>query len=210
MKKIILFDFDGVIADSFQSALEVQQMICPHVTSLEYKKRFDGNIHEWKDEGVIHTSECRFDIDFNVEYGSRMKNNVTIVPHIEDVLISLHKKYVLVVVSSTISGSIKDFLVSHDLAHYFEWIMGSDIHTSKVEKIKIIFEKYNTTSGECVFITDTLGDMREAEVMNVGAIGVMWGFQDEVTLESGNPFCIVNKPQDLPAAIDDYFEKIAL
>jgi phosphoglycolate phosphatase-like HAD superfamily hydrolase len=85
--------------------------------------------------------------------------------------------------------------------------MGNDVHKSKVEKIKMVFQKYGICNNDCVFITDTLGDMREATKMNVGSIGVTWGFNKPNVLKLGNPFCITERPSDLPLAIFEYFNK---
>lgn len=45
-KPFILFDFDGVIADSFKLSFEIAKMICPHITEDIYQKRFEGNIND--------------------------------------------------------------------------------------------------------------------------------------------------------------------
>ena len=47
-KNYVLFDFDGVIVDSFLHAFEVNKMIYPHLTEKEYRMRFEGNINDWK------------------------------------------------------------------------------------------------------------------------------------------------------------------
>ena len=205
-KKFILFDFDGVIADSFRPAFEIQKMICPHLTEDIYRKRFEGNINDWEEPINVHTEECRHDIDFFTEYIPRMKKEVQIVPGMKDVVIELEKNYILIVISSTITSPIKEFLEGHDLANHFAQIMGNDVHTSKVEKMKIVFEKYNVEATDCVFITDTLGDMHEAEKMGVGAIGITWGFHALETLLRGKPFRLVEKPNDLLTAAVDYFK----
>ena len=206
-KPFILFDFDGVITDSFQTAFEVQKMICPHITEDIYRKLFEGNINDsWSSVG-IHTNECRHDIDFFAEYIPRMKNEAQIVPGMRDVIMELEKNYTLIVISSTISSPIREFLEEHDLASHFTQIMGNDIHKSKVEKIKMVFEKYGIEAKDCVFITDTLGDMKEAAQMEVGAIGTMWGFHKTEALLRGNPFCLVDEPAKLPVAISNYFKK---
>ncbi|MAG12942.1 hypothetical protein CL630_03995 [bacterium] len=205
MKNYILFDFDGVIADSFHPAFETQKMVCPHLSEENYRKRFEGNINDWEDPINVHTEDCRHDIDFFEEYIPRMKDEVQIVPRMREVIIELEKEYTLVVISSTITSPIQEFLSSHELDSHFAWIMGNDVHQSKVEKIKMVFEKYNITSKDCVFITDTLGDMREAEKMSVGTIGVTWGFHVPETLKQGNPFRLVDSPKTLPMAVSDYF-----
>ena len=206
MKKIILFDFDGVIADSFRTAFEIQKIICPHLTEGIYRKRFEGNINDWEEPINVHTEECRHDIDFFTEYSPRMKNEVQIVPEMKDIIIELGRNYTLIIISSTITSPIQEFLERHDLANHFVQIMGNDVHKSKIEKIKMVFKKYGAEANDCVFITDTLGDMHEAEKMGVGAIGITWGFHVQGTLQRGKPFQIVQKPNDLLSAVADYFK----
>lgn len=205
-KKFILFDFDGVIADSFRPAFEINKMICPHLTEDIYRKRFEGNINDWEEPINVHTEECRHDIDFFTEYIPRMKNEVQIVPGIKEVIIGLEKTYTLIVISSTITSPIQEFLLGHGLTYHFSQIMGNDVHKSKVEKIKMVFEQYGAEAKDCVFITDTLGDMREAEKTGVGVIGITWGFHMSETLQREKPFRLVNKPNDLLAAVADYFK----
>lgn len=205
-KKFILFDFDGVIADSFKPAFEVQKLVCPHVTEDIYRKRFEGNINDWEEPINVHTDECRHDIDFFTEYIPRMKKEAKLVPGIKDIITQLEKSYKMVVISSTITSPIKEFLDEHDLADHFTEIMGNDVHKSKVEKIKMVFEKYALEAKDCVFITDTLGDMREAEKMKVGAIGITWGFHAPDTLLKGKPFRLVDKPKDILTSVEDYFK----
>ncbi|MEK9154423.1 MAG: HAD hydrolase-like protein, partial [Patescibacteria group bacterium] len=84
-------------------------------------------------------------------------------------------------------------------------VMGADVHTSKSKKIEMVFKKYGITARKCVFITDTLGDMREAKSVGVGAIGVSWGFHARETLLQGEPFRIVAQPAEISPAISAYF-----
>jgi len=206
MKKLILFDFDGVIADSFWPSFEIQKKICPHITDEIYRKRFEGNINDWKKPINVHTKECRHDIDFFAKYIPIMKNEVQIVPKMKDIIIELEKNYTLIVISSTITSPIQEFLERYNLDNHFTQIMGNDVHKSKVEKIKMVFEKYNVEAKNCVFITDTLGDMHEAEKMNVAVIGITWGFHTAETLQRGKLFRLVKKPDDLLTTVKDYFE----
>ena len=207
-KKFILFDFDGVIADSFRPAFEIQKMICPHLTEDMYRKRFEGNINDWEEPISVHTEECRHDIDFFTEYIPRMKKEVQIMPEMKSVIIDLEKNFNLVVISSTITSPIQEFLEGRDLANHFVQIMGNDVHKSKVEKIKMVFERYDVKAQDCVFITDTLGDMREAEKMDIGSIGITWGFHMPETLLRGKPFRLVEKPKELLTAVSDYFNAL--
>ena len=117
----------------------------------------------------------------------------------------LKKRYTLVIISSTINSPIRAYLEKYNLAQYFDKIFGSDVHKSKIEKIKMVFEKYSVQSENCIFITDTLGDMREAEATGVRAIGVTWGYHLLETLQRGKPVAIVDKPEDIISAVNEYF-----
>lgn len=203
----ILFDFDGVIVDSFATAFEVKKMICPNATEADYKKGFEGNINDWQKADTKHDEKCRHDIDFFAEYIPRIKERVLTIPGIEKVIKELAKSYTLIVISSTLTAPIQGLLEKYNLAPFFVEVMGNDVHTSKVEKMKMVFSKYNIDSNKCVFITDTLGDMREAKHVKMGSIGVTWGFHDRETLIRGEPFKIVEKPEDLVTTVSEYFKK---
>ncbi len=203
----LLIDFDGVIAQSFDAAFSVNQMLCPGILKADYLKRFEGNINDWKKVPEGHSIACRHDIDFMEVYVPKMKNEVALFPGIAEVLRSLSSLYTLIVVSSTITSPIKEFLSTHSLLNYFTEVMGNDIHKSKIEKMKMVFVKYKTDAAHCVFITDTLGDLREASHVGVRALAVTWGFHDAATLAMGNPFCVINTSQELAFGITDCFAK---
>jgi phosphoglycolate phosphatase-like HAD superfamily hydrolase len=53
-KKIIFFDFDGVIADSFDASIEAFKTINPKITADEWRQLFNNNFYEtfnnWKND----------------------------------------------------------------------------------------------------------------------------------------------------------------
>jgi len=179
-------------------------MICPHITESDYKRRFEGNINDWQEP--THTKECRNDIDFFAEYAPRMEAEVNVIPGMPEIIKQFAQSYMLIIISSTITAPIQQFIKKHNLAMYFTEVMGNDIHASKAEKIKMVFSKYGTDSAKCLFITDTLGDIKEATGVGVAAIGVTWGFQDKKTLLKGNPLFIAEKPEELPSIVSNYFQ----
>lgn len=207
-KKIVLFDFDGVIIDSFEGAFKVEKIFEPALTREWMRKRFDGNINDslFNEQGRVPTED-----EDNEFYGAYVPvmMKCKIFPGMPDVMKSLSENYPLIIVSSTITSPIREYMEEHRVAGYFKEIMGNDVHKSKVEKIKMVFDKYGAGPDGCVFITDTLGDIREAEKTGVKSIAVTWGFHDRETLARGNPIVLVNKPEELPIEIEKYFETIA-
>lgn len=205
-KPFVIFDFDGVIVDSFAPAFRVNKYICPNITEDDYRRGFEGNINDWKMPTNFHSDKCRHDVDFFTTYNPSMKTELQIVPGIDEVINQLGAKYTMTIISSSLSEPIREFLEKNNLAKNFVQILGNDVHTSKVTKMEMVFKDYEIEPKDCVFITDTLGDMREAEKVRVNTIGVTWGFHTLETLLKGNYFQLVHAPAELVPTVALFFE----
>ncbi len=205
-KQFILFDFDGVIADTLDLAYEIELNLCPQLKQEEFSLRFNGNINDWEDPINYHSDDCDHNaIDFWSELIPRMLTETQIFPGMQNVIAQLEQHYTLIIISSSITSPIQQFLEKHTFGSHFDWVMGNDLHKSKVEKIKMVFDKYDITAEQCIFITDTVGDMKEANKMDVPAIAVTWGFQSREMLEKGPYTRIVDQPSDILKAVAERF-----
>src|SRR3989344_1361064 len=103
MKNFILFDFDGVIVDSFCIAFETRKLLCPDITENQCRRCFEGNVNDWESSFNIHTDACQHNaVEFDPLYKKRLKTEARIVPGIEAEIAKLEKEYRLLVVSSSI------------------------------------------------------------------------------------------------------------
>jgi len=185
-EKIIIFDFDGVIVDSFDVAFEVNKLARPTITRERYQAKFNGNI-----ANATHEDEKTREIDFFYEYGERFKK-LDIDQDIKDSLIKLSKEHKLFIVSSTTNPIIEEYLTRHGLLELFTEILGFDIETSKVKKFHMIFDKYNISPDKTIFLTDTSGDIDEARESKINFIvGILGGYQNEENLKNAKPNAIV-------------------
>jgi len=82
--------------------------------------------------------------------------------------------------------------LDHHKLSCFTEVLGVDFHKSKVEKFKYLFQKYDLKPEEILFVTDTLGDILEANKVHVRTIAVDFGFHDRERLEKGKPFKIIS------------------
>lgn len=207
----VLIDFDGVLADSFAIASALARRVCRKNTPDIYRSAFEGNIYDTfdrkraEDEG--HGEDCDHDLDWWGEYEKSFAG-VNPFEGTNDVVKRLAEGHTLIIVTSGHRRFIDPFLEKNGIADKFADVLDVDVHTHKTKKIEMIFEKYGTDARHCVFITDTLGDVREASHHSMGAIACSWGFHPKETLEKGVPFRIVDKPVELPDAVDDYFTKL--
>jgi len=202
--KLILFDFDGVLANTEEMAYQIHKVKNKNLTWKDFQDLAAGNFHDLYDKAV---KEGRH-IDADDFYGEYKKGLETINIHdtLHDLISSLVKNYKLIIISSTNGSYIKSFLVKEKLEHCFSDILGADVHRSKVSKIKTTLEKYDSLPQEAVFITDTTGDIAEARECSVQSIGVTWGLHDREFLSREKPFALIDTPGELGQKIEEFFK----
>lgn len=199
-EKIIIFDFDGVIVDSFHVALEVNQIARPTLTKERYQAMFNTNISDAK-----HTDPEVTEIDFFTEYGKRFKT-LGIETEVKESIIQLSKQFPLFIISSTINSIISEYLTRHDIRNCFEDILGYDVEKSKVKKFNMLFENNGYMPENSAFITDTAGDVREARESKINFIvGILGGYQNEQVLQAGKPDAIVQNMSDFFTLVQEQF-----
>jgi phosphoglycolate phosphatase len=191
--KIIIFDFDGVIADSFDIALEISQMSKPTLTKKRYRQAFNGNITK-----AIYEDRVIKEVDFEKEYDKKFET-LLLADNIKTAIQNLSKDFKLFIVSSTINKTIEKYLLRHGIIKCFTEILGSDVEASKVKKFKMIFDKYLSDPTDSIFITDSSGDIKEAKEAKIGYIvGILGGYQTKKSLENA-------KPDKIAKDFDDFF-----
>ena len=202
----VLFDCDGVIVDSFQYTIKIAQQICPALTHEGFRTWFEGNINRGYEENMPgHGPDCRHDLDFFQLYLPFFQTEVRIFEGMETAIRKLFLKHQLVIISSMATDPIKEFLRKAGLLPQFISVLGNDIHESKVHKINLARRKHGIGPDDCVFVTDTSGDVVEAKEAGVDSIAVSWGYHDLPRLMSVDTFRIVDDPSQLPDAVDEYF-----
>ncbi len=203
---MVLFDFDGVIADSFGAAFKTNKELQENFTEDEYRGMFSGNINEaFRRREKENKTQSREGEYFELYYPRLIAS--PIFPGIAEIIKLFSEHYALAIISSTISSQISEYLTRYGIAGYFPDILGNDVHPSKKEKIKMILDKHGTTPGNAVFITDTLGDAHEAEAAGVKAIGVTWGYQKKESLTPEKFLFIAETPGELAKAVISYLSR---
>lgn len=195
MNNLVAFDFDGVIADTLHAAYSTWLAAGATFSHAEYVQLFEGNINDAAQPA---------NIDFHAAYEPKV-DTLKIFPGIDKAITSLAGNYTLTIVSSTITRYIETVLAKHNLSEYFATILGNDVATSKITKFNMILKEYEIPPSQCVMITDTLGDLREAHSAKLLTLAVTWGFHDRETLVRGNPAALVESPAELITTVPAIF-----
>ncbi len=179
----IIFDFDGVIADTFDMNWALCQSHDPIATPEDFLAHHDGNVYA---EPRLHIKHDQFTDDYrNSLTPGHLKNSI-------EPLKRLGANYALYIVSSTSEAVIKEVLGAAGLSSLIIRVMGFETHRSKVEKFKMLMTEYGVTTDNSIFITDTLGDVKEAHHVGIQTIAETFGFHTRERLAQGEPYIIVD------------------
>jgi len=184
--KAVIFDFDGVIHNTFENLYGIYSSINENSSREEYRRLFEGNVFDNLAESDEENK--RFKDGMNLLYPK-----LIIDENIKNYLLNLKNNHRLFIISSCTEGNLHIYFRNNDLPDLFEDILAEETHKSKVEKFKILFERHNLVRDDCVFITDTLGDIREANKVGVKTIAVDFGFHSREKLLEGSPYKIISK-----------------
>jgi phosphoglycolate phosphatase-like HAD superfamily hydrolase len=210
--KAAIFDFDGVLVGTREENYKCHQEKYDGLTPEIHMDLFDGNVHEIRN-GLLKTDVLKEKTDEHIHsiLNKQILKTNTLSGDASTMLEKLKGQGLLLFIVSSNSGeSIKNFLQKSSDLKWFDEILGHQISSGKKERIQFVFEKYDLESHECVFITDTVGDMRIANKLGVPTIGVNFGIHSKERLEVHNPHTVVSNFNDLYSAISKLNKKFAI
>ncbi len=190
--KAVIFDFDGVVHNTFKLACDIHNDIEPEFCEEKFRSYFDGNIFQVIDKKSNDEIQNKYK-----QLESEAFKNLKIDQDIRTEIEKLSKKYDLYIISSNTIINLETYFENNNFTGIFKEIMGAETHKSKVKKFKILFQKYGLNENSCIFVTDTLGDILEANQLRIKSIACTFGYHDKIRLKKGNPFRIISNFKEI-------------
>lgn len=178
----LIFDFNGTLLDDVDACYKILNKLLilrghEQVTFDKYKRIFKFPIIEYyKDAGFIFP-EDNYDELANIFVDLYKKEKLKLYDDVKETLISLKKKYKLVVLSSSEVKILNEQLKNLKIYDLFDEVIGnSDISgKSKIEN-GILYRK-NHLDESITIIGDTDHDLEVSKAINANCILVSFGHQ---------------------------------
>ena len=217
MKKAVIFDLDGTLADTIASIAwcgnrAFARFGLPSFTEAEYKRfvgdgaamlvrrallaagdgklsRFDEVYQEYRD---IFSRDCMYQV----------KPYEGIVP----LLSELKKRGIRIAVLSNKPDADSRHVVEELFGKgYFDHVQGqAEGIPRKPDPAGVyrIMEAFGMRAEDFLYVGDSCVDMRTGKAAGLFTVGVLWGFRDRAELEENHADVVIARPEELLSFLD--------
>jgi phosphoglycolate phosphatase len=204
--KLIVFDFDGTLADTLGTLVEITNRLAPEFSYPQISDRQLADLQYLSPWEIIKLSRVslwklpfllrRVKQEFQQEV-----DKVKLFPGIVEVLATLRAQgYRLGIVSSNSEGNIRSLLQRYHIEHLFDFV--SAAHTfGKGGAIARIARKYQIPKSDVIYVGDEIRDIYAARSIGIKIVAVGWGFNHPTALMNQEPDLFITKPQAIPIAL---------
>lgn len=207
--KLIIFDMDGVLFDTIPYVKKTFLERHPGITKEMYNEIHSGNYHEGaKKYSHLKIKETKKEKEkFKIDYAEK-KSKTPLFEGIKDFLENLHKlDYLLVLNTNAYDRNCFSLLENAGIKNLFDFIATAEVSKNKIEKFKLIENKYKIKKENILFITDALGDVKDANVAHMPTVCVTWGVHNKSFFDRerySNLIGIVDTVKELENFIKQY------
>ncbi|MFN8433361.1 MAG: HAD family hydrolase [Anaerolineales bacterium] len=195
---LVIFDYDGVLADTLDDLIHFGQEACNQLGVKHTVTKDDLSnleIMSFATYGrACEVPEHLVDefVKISLDLFAKKASPPAIFDGVSEVIQHFSASHKLAIVTTNSSQNVHAFLAQHGLDSLIHAVYGVDTPGSKAQKISIARERF---LEEPVFmIGDALSDVRSAKEAGVKSIAVTWGHQSVETLQRGEPDYVVEAP----------------
>ncbi|MEG3902851.1 HAD-IA family hydrolase [Microcoleus sp. B4-C5] len=202
MTKVIIFDFDGTLADTIDILLSITNRLSVELGFKSATKEQIAqlsNLTSWQILQYSGISIFKFPLLIRMlkaELRSEIPN-IRLFPGIKEVLLELKKQgFQLGIITSNSRENVLESMKKNALQDTFTFIYsGSTFGKHKVINRWLKTEHIN--AKEVVYVGDEIRDIEAARKTGIKVIAVGWGFNSEEALVAHNPDFLIQSPQEL-------------
>lgn len=206
--KLILFDFDGVLADTLDDMLSFAQDACAELGIHRIAAPADlasletmSFVEYGRQLGVPSYLLDKFVDGCFKRFGQRSRPP-KIFEGMKQVVEQLSKDNTIAVVTGNTTQTVENFLDAHGLSSFVRAIFAVDQPGSKPEKILSARKQLAKQNDVTYLVGDAVSDIRAAGDASVKSIAVSWGHQSLDKLMDAKPDYLVHSPRELLELLD--------
>jgi phosphoglycolate phosphatase len=201
-KNVLIFDFDGTIADTFQYLIEIGNRLSKE---FDFNRIEPDEVEDLKDKNV-HETIRHLDIPFLkipmivAKAKKELHKEIESVKPIEglkEILQQLKSLgFKMGILSSNSLKNVMGFLENNDL-DLFDFIHSNSKIWSKNRCLKTLLTENRLKLSQAIYIGDETRDIIAAQKAGMRCAAVTWGYNSKKALQAHHPDYLIHDPQDL-------------
>ncbi|HEY9647982.1 MAG TPA: HAD-IA family hydrolase [Chroococcidiopsis sp.] len=201
--KVIVFDFDGTIADTFDAVLRITNRLA---IELGHKPTTAADVIRLRNldsrEIIKQSGIPLFRLPFLLR---RLKaelrqeiHHLKPIPGMSEALQLLKQRgNALGIVTSNSQDNVSAFLETNGLGNLFDFVYSGTTLFGKARVIRHLLKKHSLDVRQMVYVGDETRDIEAAQNIQIRVIAVSWGFNSQEALLRQRPDFLIHKPEEL-------------
>ena len=213
--KLIIFDFDGTIADTFEPLITIIQRLSQEFgyksvspedidlfRSLTTREIiYQAGVSIWKLPFILRRIKKELNKDIKL---------VRPIQGMKEALLDLKAQgNELGIITSNSQENVELFLENNQLDTTFSFICSGTTIFGKNKVINRVLTQKNINLSDVIYVGDETRDIEAAKKSNIQVIAVSWGFNYKEILKNQNPDYLIEHPQQLIEVINSLKQLIS-
>ncbi len=200
--KLVIFDFDGTIADTLEVGVEIYNTISHKYNLPIIKKEEINALKEFSLKELLRRMKISVYkavmLSRNLqEMLSQRINSVRAFKGVKGALRTLSDDLPLGIISSNSRKNIMAFLENNNLRNLFRFVEGYPVIFGKDKKIKKIVNRFHVKPREVAYVGDEVRDVQAAKKAGVVSVACTWGYNSKRRLTEIKPDLLLNSASEL-------------
>ncbi len=206
-QKVIIFDFDGTIADTVDALVSIANRFAVEFGYVQITPEELALLRNFTSREIIKYSGISLlKIPFLLKkVKGELKHKIQEfkpIPGIQEALIELQSQgYRLGIITSNSQENVTAFLKNNELDQLFDFIYSGVTIFGKTTIINNVLRQKQLKTHAVIYVGDETRDIEASKKANIKVIAVTWGFNSPEVLAKQNPDFLIHQPSELLAVI---------
>ena len=209
----IIFDLDGTLLNTIDDLADAGNHVCaahgwPTHTVGQFKRMVGSGIpnlvSRFTPDGLGEEELAQALAEFSAYYGEHKEDKTAPYPGVPELLDALKGAGVRMAVLSNKAHALAGPVVEHYFPGVFEYVQGA-IPDAPLKPdptlLHALMEHIGARPESTLFVGDSDVDVLTGKNGGLTVCGVLWGFRDREELESAGADYIMERPEELLAAV---------
>lgn len=203
MREMIVFDFDGTLADSLEAGRMIFNQIAPDYGLAEIDvQRLAELRHLTLRELFKAVGVKKRNVPSILRKGRALMRErvggLSPCPGIIEQLPALRASTTRFgILTSNSVENVEIFLRKFGVRHYFDFISSCSKLKGKAKYLKAISKTYSVSPEKILYVGDEVRDVKACHKAGVAVVAVTWGFNSARALARSQPSIMVDTPEEL-------------